>query len=94
VAEKSKAKSWSSKKIKTELFKRGVASKLIDETLNERLKEDDFENATKLAKKKLEVLIKRNLEPKELQNKLSSFLFSKGFEYDLIKDVVSKLMKE
>jgi len=93
VAEKSKTKNWSTKKIKSELFKRGVASKLIDETLNERLKEDDFENAMKLAKKKYEVLLKRNLEPKELRNKLSTYLFSKGFDYELIKEICDKLLK-
>jgi regulatory protein len=92
VAEKSKTKNWSTKKIKSELFKRGVASKLIDETLNERLKEDDFENAMKLAKKKYEVLLKRNLEPKELRNKLSTYLFSKGFDYELIKEICNKLL--
>ena len=93
VAEKSKAKNWSSKKIKAELFKRGVASKLIDETLNHQPVESDNESAMKLAKKKYEVLLKRNLEPKELRNKLSTYLFSKGFEYELIKEVISKLIK-
>ncbi|MCW8814034.1 MAG: RecX family transcriptional regulator [Chlorobium sp.] len=93
VADKSKAKSWSSKKIKSELFKRGVASKLIDEILNNRPNEEDFENAMKLAKKKYEVLLKRNLETKELRNKLSTYLFSKGFEYELIKEICNKLLK-
>jgi len=94
VAEKSKTKNWSTKRIKSELFKRGVASKLIDETLKDRPKEDDFENALKLAKKKYEVLLKRNLEPKELRNKLSTYLFSKGFDYELLNEIVSELMKE
>ena len=94
VADKTKTKSWSAKRIKSELFKRGVASKLIDELLNNRPKENDLENAMKLAKKKYEVLFKRKLEPKELHNKLSTYLFSKGFDYELIKDVVSKLIKE
>jgi len=93
VAEKSKAKNWSSKKIKGELFKRGVASKLIDEMLSEQPTESDLESAMKLAKKKNEVLLKRNLEPKEMRNKLSTYLFSKGFDYDLIKDVCNKLLK-
>ena len=94
VAEKSKAKNWSIKKIKGELFKRGVASKLIDETLNNQPKETDNENAMKLAKKKYEVLLKRNIESKELRNKLSTYLFSKGFEYDLIREVSDRLIKD
>ena len=93
VAEKSKTKNWSIKRIKGELFKRGVASKLIDEMLNEQPTESDYESAMKLANKKYEVLLKRNLEHKKMRNKLTTYLFSKGFEYELIKEVISKLIK-
>ncbi len=92
VAEKSKTKNWSSKKIKGELFKRGLPAKSIDGTLFTEPKDSDSENAMKLAKKKYQILIKRNLEPKDLRNKLSTYLFSKGFEYELIKEVCSKIM--
>ncbi len=93
VAEKSNAKNWSNKKIKAELFKKGIASKLIDEMLSEQPTESDLENAMKLGNKKYEVLKKRNLEPKELRNKMSTYLFSKGFDYELIKEVCDKLLK-
>ena len=93
VAEKSKTKSWSNKRIKAELIQRGVASKLIDTTLIDLPIVADFESAMKLAKKKLVVLLKRNLGQKEVRNKLSSFLFSKGFDYDLIKQVCDKILK-
>jgi len=93
VAEKSKSKSWSIKKIKSELIKSGLASKLIDEILSKEPSDSDSENAMKLVKKKYEVLVKRNLEPKDLRNKLSAYLFSKGFDYDLIKEVCSKILK-
>lgn len=93
VAEKTKTKSWSTKKVKGELIKRGLTSKIVDDTLNDQPKEADIENAMKLAKKKYEVLLKRNLEPKDLRNRLSAYLFSKGFEYDLITEVCDKLIK-
>jgi regulatory protein len=93
VADKIKSKNWSIKKIKAELFKRGVTSKLIDEMLGEYSVESDFESALKLAKKKYEVLLKRNLEIKEMRNKLSTYLFSKGFDYELIKEACDKLTK-
>ncbi|MBE0571182.1 MAG: regulatory protein RecX [Ignavibacteriaceae bacterium] len=93
VAEKSKSKNWSTKKIKSELLKRGIDSKLVDRMLNGQTVESDFENAMKLANKKYEVLMKRNLERKDLRNKLSTYLFSKGFDYDLIKEVCNKLLK-
>jgi regulatory protein len=93
VAEKSKFKNWSVKKIKSELMKSGLASKLIDEILSKETIDSDYGNAMKLAKKKYEILIKRNLEPIDLKNKLSTYLFSKGFDYDLIKEICSKIMR-
>ena len=93
MTEKSKTKSWSIKKIKSELIKSGLASKLIDELLSEQPKDSDYENAMKLAKKKYAILLQRNLEPKDLKNKLSTYLFSKGFVYELIKEVCSKIIK-
>jgi regulatory protein len=93
VAEKSKFKNWSVKKIKSELMKSGLASKLIDEILSKETIDSDYGNAMKLAKKKYEILIKRNLEPIDLKNKLSTYLLSKGFDYDLIKEICSKIMR-
>lgn len=93
VAEKTKTKNWSTKKVKAELIKRGLTSKIIHETLIDQPGEADIENAMKLANKKYEVLLKRNLEGKDLRNKLSTYLFSKGFEYDLIKEVSDRLIK-
>ena len=94
VAEKSKTKNWSRKRIKSELIKRGLDSKLIDKILSEQYSESDYDNASTVAKKKVEVLTKRNLEKKELRTKLSTYLFSKGFDYELIKDVVDQILKE
>lgn len=92
VAEKIKTKSWSNKKVKTELLKRGIESKLIDEMMKGQASNSELENAMKLARKKYDQLIKKNLETKDLRNKLSAFLFSKGFEYDLIKEVCNSLI--
>ena len=94
VAEKSKTKNWSRKRIKSELIKRGLDSKLIDKILSEQCSKSDYDNASTVAKKKVEVLTKRNLEKKELRTKLSTYLFSKGFDYEVIKDVVNQILKE
>jgi regulatory protein len=64
VAEKSKTKNWSRRRIKSELIKRGLDSKLIDKILSEQCSESDYDNASAVAKKKVEVLTKRNLEKK------------------------------
>jgi regulatory protein len=94
VAEKSRAKSWSIKKIKSELIKKGIAIKMIDEILIDQPKETEQENAFKLAQKKYDQLHNRKLEPKELKMKLITFLLSKGFEYDFVKEVCGKLINE
>jgi regulatory protein len=93
VAEKSKTKNWSRKKIINEMIKRGLNQNLVDKILSEQPNESDFESAMKAARKKYELLAKRNLEPKELRNKLSAYLFSKGFEYDLVKEACDKILK-
>ena len=93
VAAKSKFKNWSSKRIKSELIKRGIAEKNIEPILSKMNISVDVENAMIQAKKKYELLSKRKLEPKELRNKLAAFLFSKGFDYELIKDVCEKILK-
>jgi len=93
VAEKIKSKKWSLKKIKSELFKKGIESKLIDEIISEQSTDSEYENALVLGKKKYEILLKRNLESRALLNKLSAYLISRGFDYDLIKKVCDKLMK-
>lgn len=94
VAEKTKTKNWSTKRLKGELIKRGVAQKLIDEVLIEQPKDADYKSAMKLAKKKYELLVKRKLVQKELKNKLSTYLFSKGFDYELIKDICDRIFKD
>jgi len=94
VADKSKIKSWSTKRIRSELIKKGIALKLIYESLIDQPKEIEQENLLTLAQKKYDQLRKRNLEPKELKMKLTSFLILKGFEYDLVREVYDELMTD
>ena len=93
VAVKSKSKNWSAKKVKSELIKRGISSKQIDSVLKDQTIVSDSENAEKLAKRKYELLRKRDLDPNELTNKLYSNLLSKGFDYEVVKKVCSKIIK-
>jgi regulatory protein len=93
VAEKIKTKKWSLKRIKGELFKKGIDSMLIDEIISHQSIDSDNENALTLGRKKYDILLTRNLETEVLQNKLSAYLISRGFDYDLIKKVCNKLIK-
>jgi regulatory protein len=90
--EKLKTKKWSERRLKSELIKKGIKSNLISEVLNSKISNsENFENALAVGKKKYESLKNRNLEPKELKNKRSTFLLSRGFDYETIKEVNEKI---
>jgi regulatory protein len=93
VEEKLKVKKWSERRLKSELIKKGIKPDIISEVLNHKIfPQESFENALAVAKKKFESLRKRNLEPNELKNKLSTFLISRGFDYETIKSVCDEII--
>ncbi len=89
--EKVRLKSWGKNKIKSELFKKGVPASIVDRIVNE---EDlsSLDNAMGLAEKKLRILSSRNYEKRILSSKLYNYLASKGYEYDVIREVLRKLI--
>jgi len=94
VDEKVRIKAWGRNKLKSELFKKGLAPNLIEEILSNNEKEIYSENAEMLARKKLKILMKREFDTRKLSSKLSSFLYSRGYDYDTISQVVFRLIKE
>ncbi len=95
VEEKLNKKKWGRNKIKSALYSKGLNYKIIDEVLS-NLKEDssDINLAMDLAGKKLDQLKKRNVEEIKFRQKLTSFLVSRGFEYDTCREVCEKLLKD
>lgn len=94
IDEKRRLKKWGNNKIKAELIKRGVKQAIIRELLEaDSSGEEDLGNAIQLAEKKLRSLVLREKDTRKLSQKLMNYLYSKGFEYDLIKQVVEKLLK-
>ncbi len=93
VEEKIRLKAWGKNKLKAELFKKGVASEIIDKIIEE---EDlaPAENAAVLAEKKMNILSKRGYDKKEISARLYTYLFSKGYDYDTIKEVMARLTHE
>ncbi len=92
VEEKVRNKAWGKNKLKSELFKKGLSSEIIDNILNEEnLSNND--NALMLAEKKLKVLMKRNFDNRQLSTKLYSFLSSRGYDYETISEVINQLLK-
>ncbi len=95
IEEKKKLKRWGNNKIKAELSKRGVQQQIISDLLKTSDSDtDDMSNAVSLAEKKFRLIQKREIDRKKIKAKLMNYLFSKGFEYDVIRDVVNKLIDE
>ena len=78
-----------------ELRLKGIDEKLIKSVFekNEETNENsDFIVALGLGRKRLERI--KNLPEMEIKTKLSRFLASRGFEWEIIKDVIDSLMKK
>jgi regulatory protein len=95
IEEKLKKKRWGKNKIRVALFSKGVSASIIDEVLKSfDSEEDQNEAAISLVKKKFENLKKRETDCKKLKQKLVAFLLSRGFEYEISVEVVSKIIKQ
>ena len=93
--EKVKAKNWGKNKIRSELIKRGVSSQVIAEVIDEKFNsESEIESGLELARKKLKKLMNRKLDQKKIQTGIYSFLVSRGYDYDLCKQIYAKLFQE
>jgi len=93
--EKVKAKNWGKNKIKSELIKRGVSSRVIADVIEEKFSNDlEIESGLELARKKLKKLINRRLDQKKIQTSIYSFLVSRGYDYDLCKQIYAKLFQD
>ncbi len=78
-------------KIRAELIKRGINQKSIDVALT-KIDNTSFEQtAINLVDKKLKSLKQKESDIRKIKQKISSFLFSKGFETDIIFKVINQL---
>ena len=94
ASENIRNKFWGKNKLKAELMKRGVSNEIISDVISEKFQDgNDLQNAVDLAEKKYKLLALRSLEQNKIKEKLISFLFSKGYEYEIIKEAVEKLIK-
>lgn len=94
VEEKFRNKLWGKKKLQAELAKRGVKSQIINEVLSSKFPEgNNYENACKLAEKKIQQLKPKKLEMRKLKEKIMIFLYSKGYDYDTGRKVIDNFFK-
>lgn len=77
-------------KIKQNLYNKGISIESINEAISEIDKDVEFENAMYLAKKRYERV--KNEDKRKIYQKISQHLAYKGFDYDIIKIVLNKLL--
>jgi regulatory protein len=94
IEEKLLGKKWGMNKIRAALFNIGISSSVVDELSREyNNKTNSYELANQLAEKKLIHLKKRINNDNQVYQKIVSFLISRGFDYEIAKEVCNKLIK-
>lgn len=91
---KDKIKTQGKNKIKFALLKKGISEEIIKEELEEV---DDLIQCSALvtlAERKFSTLQKNEKDSRKLYKKLADFLMRKGYEWEEIKSVLNKLLKE
>ncbi|MGX4600901.1 recombination regulator RecX [Faecalimicrobium sp. JNUCC 81] len=77
-------------KIKQNLYNKGIDKQSINEAINDIDENAEFENAMYLAQKRYNRI--KNEDKRKIYQKISQHLAYKGFNYDIIKRVLSKLL--
>ena len=77
-------------RIKQNLYNKGIDSSTINKAISDIDNEAEFGNAMYLAKKRYERI--KNEDKRKIYQKLSQHLAYKGFNYDIIKRVLNKLL--
>ncbi|MBC5995663.1 recombination regulator RecX [Romboutsia ilealis] len=77
-------------RIKQNLYNKGLDASAINEAMSDIDNDAEFENAMYLAKKRYERL--KNEDKRKIHQKLSQHLAYKGFNYDIIKRTLNKLL--
>lgn len=84
---------WGEQKIISNLLTKGISKEMIKIKIDELYSYDEvFNNAYKCAIKKYEVLKNKETDNYKLKQKLYMFLSSRGYNYDVIADVLNKIL--
>lgn len=89
---KDKLNSVGSQKIKYILLQKGIAKEIIEEGLADLNKENEKNTAFNLAKKKLDIIRKKENDDYKISGKLYRYLISRGYEYDITSEVIKEIM--
>lgn len=79
--------------LKQELFQKGIDREIIEEVMDDKLLiHDERKTAENLLEKKIRIW--KNLKPLEFKKKAYEFLMRRGFEYEVVREVVEKYLKK
>ncbi|MEI7810890.1 MAG: regulatory protein RecX [Ignavibacteria bacterium] len=92
TSEKTNRNSLGINRIIMELKAKGISKDIIELVLSDSSDTEQVDQACKIAQKKLKSLKVRNLEKQKLQQKIYSYLLSKGFNYDIIKIAIESVI--
>lgn len=81
-------------KIKFTLLKKSLPKELINEELSKITNEELLEVALKPGQKKIVTLSKSEKDAKKLYKKTSDYLARSGYDYEIIKKVLSKITED
>lgn len=87
-----KLSSKGSQRIRQELIKKGISRDTIEKKLYGIDKDTEKNTARELANKKLRVIQKSEKDTYKISGKLYRFLISRGYTYDVVKEVVKDVM--
>jgi regulatory protein len=87
---RSKKKGW--KVIQMELTQKGVDKKIINLVKEQKNVGSEEKTAEAMLEKKIRLW--KNLKPLEFKKKAYEFLLRRGFEYDLVKEIVENYLKK
>ncbi|QZY55734.1 recombination regulator RecX [Crassaminicella profunda] len=92
VRNKSIGKKYGKKRIKQDLYRKGIDMNLIENTIEEEIDEEkEYENALSLAQKKMKTI--KDTDQRKIYEKLGRYLAYRGYEYDLIRKVINRCLK-
>ena len=81
-------------KIVYDLRKKGIKDDVLFEKISSVDSDKERDTAYRLARKKYDVLCNRETDNKRLYQKLAQFLGSRGYSWDIIKEVLNKILKK
>lgn len=88
---KEKCKKYGNNRIKFELQGKGIDKQLLLSKLNEIDKEEEISRAYEIALKKYNQLKNSSNEKNKIRRKLNDFLARKGYNYDIIQNIIRRI---